>query len=249
MNRNPFSLENKTIFVTGASSGIGRAIAIECSKMGATIVITGRNAERLNETFNRLEGSLHTQIIADFQVEEQTKLLIERLPLLDGVVHSAGIVTTLPFNFITKEKLEEILSVNFINPTLISQQLLKHNKINKDASFVWISSISGTFCSFIGNSMYSSTKGAVNGIVKGMALELAKKGIRVNSINSGEIETNILSDGVITQRQIQEEIKKYPLKRYGKPEEIAYAAIYLLSDASKWVTGSHLLIDGGYTLL
>lgn len=249
MKHNPFSLEKKTVFITGASSGIGRAIAIECSKMGATIVITGRNAERLNETFNQLEGSKHSQIIADLKVEEQTKLLIDKLSLLDGVVHCAGIVTTLPFQFITKEKLDEIFSVNFYHPTLISQQLLKQKKIKNGASIVWISSIAGNLCVSHGSSMYSATKSAINGMVKGMALDLSPKGIRVNSVNPAVIETSIFSKGVITHEQMQEEIKKYPLKRYGKPEEIAYATIYLLSDASAWVTGSHLLIDGGYTLL
>ena len=246
---NPFSLTNKTVFITGASAGIGRAIAIECSKMGATVIITGRNKERLNETFHQLKGANHAQFIADLQIDEQINYLTDKLPLIDGVVHSAGIVTTLPFQFITKDKLNEILAVNFISPTLISQQLLEKKKINKGASFVWISSISGTICSFAGNSMYSSTKGAVNGIVKGMAVDLARKGIRVNSINPGQIETNILDRGIILEEQIMEEVKKYPLRRFGRPEEIAYAAIYLLSDASAWTTGSHLLIDGGYTLI
>jgi NAD(P)-dependent dehydrogenase (short-subunit alcohol dehydrogenase family) len=249
MKYNPFSLENKTVFVTGASSGIGKAIAIECTKMGATVIITGRNAERLKETFNQLEGSNHLQIIADLQITEQTASLIEQLPLLDGVVHSAGIVTTLPFQFITKEKLDEIFSINFINPTLVNQQLLKQKKIKNGASIIWISSIAGTLCSSPGSSMYSASKSAINGIVKGMAIDLAPKGIRVNSVNPGVIETNIFSKEVITKEQIQEEVKKYPLKRYGKPEEVAYATIYLLSDASAWITGSHLLIDGGYTLL
>jgi NAD(P)-dependent dehydrogenase (short-subunit alcohol dehydrogenase family) len=249
MKCNPFSLEQKTVFITGASSGIGRAIAIECSKMGANVIITGRNAERLNETFIQLEGINHLQLIADLQVEEQAKHLIEQLPLLDGIVHSAGIIATLPFQFVTKEKLKDIFSINFINPTLITQQLLKQKKINKNASIVWISSISGVLCSSPGNSMYSATKGAINGIIKGMAIDLAQRGIRVNSVTPAVIETNLLSNGIITSEQIQEEVKKYPLKRYGKPEEVAYAVIYLLSDASKWVTGSNLLIDGGYTLL
>ena len=250
MMHNPFSLANKTVLVTGASSGIGRSIAVECAKMGATVFITGRNEERLNETYNQLEGTGHIKCTADLQMEEQTARLVDALPLLDGVVHAAGIVTTVPFQFITKEKLEEIFAINFISPTLISQQLLQKKKISKGASFVWISSISGTVCSFIGNAMYSSTKGAVNGIVKGMALDLAKKDIRVNSINPGQIDTDLLvAKGVITAEQMQEEIKKYPLKRFGKPEEVAYAAVYLLSNASSWITGTHLLIDGGYTLL
>jgi len=249
MKVNPFSLANKTVFVTGASSGIGRAIAIECSKMGATIIITGRNAERLNNTFIQLEGINHSQIIADLRNEEQTKKLVNELPTLDGIVHCAGIITTLPFQFVTKEKLDEIFSINFIIPTLISQKLVEQNKVKKGASFVWISSIAGNLCTSPGNSMYAATKSAINGVVKGMALELASKGIRVNSVNPAVVETNIFSKGVIADEQIRNEIKKYPLKRFGKPEDIAYAVIYLLSDASAWVTGSHLLIDGGYTLL
>jgi NAD(P)-dependent dehydrogenase (short-subunit alcohol dehydrogenase family) len=246
---NPFSLENKTVFITGASSGIGRAIAIECSKMGANLIITGRNAERLTETFNQLDGTNHIQVIADFRMKDQTDILLEKLPLLDGIVYSAGIVTTLPFQFITKEKLDEIFSINFSYPALFSQQLLKQKKINKGASFVWISSIAGNLCVSPGSSIYSASKSAINGLVKGMALDLSPKGIRVNSVNPGVIETGIFNAGIISDEQLQEEIKKYPLKRYGKPEEVAYATIYLLSDASAWVTGSHLIIDGGYTLL
>ena len=249
MKHNPFSLENKTVLVTGASSGIGKAIALECSKMGATMVITGRNGERLNETFTRLEGRKHSQIIADLKIEEQARLLINRLPALDGVVHSAGIVTALPFQFVTKEKLDAIFSINFTIPTLLSQQLLKHNKINRGASFVWISSVAGYLCASPGSSIYSASKSAINGLVKGMALDLAPKRIRVNSVNPGVIETALFSNTAIGQEQLQNEIKKYPLKRYGSPEEVAYAAIYLLSNASVWVTGSQLVIDGGYTLL
>ena len=249
MNHNPFSLEGKIIFVTGASSGIGRAIAVETSRIGATLVITGRNEERLNETYNLLENEGHIQIVADLQNENDVLKLVDVLPTLDGIVHSAGIVKTLPFQFVNKQDLNTIFDTNFMAPAIISQMILKKKKMNKNASIVFISSISGVMCSLVGNSMYSASKGAINGLVKGMALDLASKGIRVNSVVPGMIETNILSKGTITQEQLQEDIKRYPLKRYGKPEEVAYSVIYLLSDASKWVTGSNLLIDGGYTLL
>ena len=133
--------------------------------------------------------------------------------------------------------------------TKLLQFLLKNKKNNKKSSIVFILSISGVYVSYIAGSLYSASKGAINGIVKGLALELAAKGIRVNSVNPGMIETNILESGVISNDQLNEDKKKYPLKRYGKPEEVAYAVIYLLSDASEWVMGSNLLIDGGYTLL
>ncbi|TVQ18090.1 MAG: SDR family oxidoreductase [Bacteroidetes bacterium] len=249
MNHNPFTLAGKTIFITGASSGIGRAIAVEASRMGATLLISGRNSERLGETFSLLRGDGHEQHIADLNDEQQTTEMITRLPSLDGVVHAAGIITSLPFQFITREKLEEIFSVNFISPTLLSKELVKQKKLNKNASFVWISSISGFLCGSPGHSLYSSTKAAVNGMVKGMAIDLARKGIRVNSINPGQIATPLFDEGVISSEQMQQEMQKYPLKRFGKPEEVAYAAIYLLSDASAWTTGSHLVLDGGFTLL
>ncbi len=249
MNHNPFTLAGKTIFVTGASSGIGRAIAVEASRMGATLLISGRNSERLGETFSLLRGDGHKQHISDLNDEQQTTEMISRLPSLDGVVHAAGIITSLPFQFITREKLEEIFSVNFISPTLLSKELVKQKKLSKKASFVWISSISGSQCGSPGHSLYSSTKAAVNGMVKGMAIDLARKGIRVNSINPGQIETPLFDEGVISSEQMQQEMQKYPLKRFGKPEEVAYAAIYLLSDASAWTTGSHLVLDGGFTLL
>lgn len=246
---NPFSLEDKTILVTGASSGIGRAIAIECSKMGAKLIVTGRNESRLNDTFLNLVGNSHVQIISDLSNEANIVTLCEKTPNLDGIVHCAGFTIPVPFQFVTKEKLDSIFSVNFTSTVLLSQQLLKKKKLSKESSIVFISSVSGVFCSAVGSSLYSASKGAVNGLIKGMALDLAGKGIRVNSVNPGMIETNIFSEGEITKEQLTEDAKRYPLKRYGKPEEVAYAAIYLLSDASKWVTGSNLLIDGGYTLL
>ncbi len=245
---NPFSLSGKTIFVTGASSGIGKATAIECSKMGARLIITGRNEERLNDTFQRLEGEEHVQIIADLNIDEDLELLIDQIPPLDGIVHCAGIVMTIPFPFISKEKMDSIFAVNFFSPTLITQKLLKEKKIKNNSSIVFISSISGVMCTTPANSMYSASKGAVNGMVKGMALDLAHKKIRVNCVNPGMINTSILEEGVITEDQLQEYAKAYPLKRFGNPEEVAYAAIYLLSDASAWTTGSNLLLDGGITL-
>jgi NAD(P)-dependent dehydrogenase (short-subunit alcohol dehydrogenase family) len=249
MSFNPFSLDQKRVFITGASSGIGKAIAIECSKMKAKVIISGRNRRHLQETFDLLEGEGHSQVIADLMNPMDIKRMIQEFPCLDGVVHCAGFTKTLPFQFVNEEDLYAIMQVNFIAPTLISQTLIKNKKINRGASLVFISSISGVYCSYVAGSMYSASKGAINGIVKGMAIELASKNIRVNSVCPGMVHTSILDAGVITEEQLIEDMKKYPLKRYGKPEEVAYAVIYLLSDASAWVTGSNLLIDGGYTLL
>lgn len=246
---NPFSLTGKTVFITGASSGIGKAVAIECSKMGASVIITGRNSARLTETYEKLAGTGHEQIEGDLRESADLKRIIEKLPSLDGVVHSAGIAKLVPTSFLTEEVISDVMGINFNAPLMLTQQLLRQKKINRNSSIVFISSISGTLCSSVGGSIYSASKGAVNGLIKGMALDLAPKSIRVNSVTPGMVDTKIFSDGAITDEQLQEDMKRYPLKRYGKPEEIAYSVIYLLSDASSWVTGSNLLIDGGYTLL
>ena len=246
---NPFSIEGKTVFITGASSGIGRATAIECSKMGAVLFISGRNPIGLQETFDKLEGIGHVQILADLDSASDIPLIVDQLSSLDGVVHCAGLTKTIPFQFIDEKELAAIMQVNFMAPTLISQALIKKRKLNKGASIVFISSVSGVYCSSVAGSMYSASKGAINGLVKGMALDLASKGIRVNSVTPGMIDTSFFSEGAITEELLKEDIKRYPLNRYGKPEEVAHSIIYLLSDATKWVTGSNLLIDGGYTLL
>ena len=246
---NPFSLKGKTILVTGASSGIGCATAIECSKMGASVVITGRNTQRLENTYTQLEGENHLMISIDLMIENSIEILLSKLSVVDGIVHCAGVIKNIPFLYATKENFDEVMNVNFYVPTELTRKALKEKKINKNGSVVFISSVSGVFCSAVASSIYSASKGAVNGLIKGMALDLAPKGIRVNSINPGVIETNIFDSGAITAEQLEEDKKRYPLKRFGKPEEVAYAVIYLLSDASSWVTGSNLLIDGGYTLL
>lgn len=246
---NPFSLENKTILVTGASSGIGKAIAIECSKMGAKVVITGRNEQRLQETYEQLEGAQPAYIVADLTKKEDIETLINQIGSLNGLVNCAGLTITKPFKFLQEEDIQEVMTVNFNAPLLLTQLLIKKKKLQKISSIVFISSISGTKVSLIGNSIYSASKGAINGICKGLALELAPQQIRVNTVVPGMVETNIVSGGEIAEEQLEIDRQKYPLKRYGKPEEVAYAVVYLLSDTSSWVTGSNLLIDGGYTLL
>lgn len=248
---NPYSLIDKKILVTGASSGIGRAIAIECSRMGATVIITGRDEERLHATLQKMENSEnHILVLADLSHMPDVENLVNVIPdKLDGVVQCAGFTIPKPFQFLTTENVRSVMGVNFEAPLYLTQYLLKKKKVSKGASVVFISSISGVWVSAVAGSLYSASKGAINGLVKGLAIELASKEIRVNCVNPGMIMTDIFKDGEITTQQLQEDALKYPLKRYGKPEEVAFAVIYLLSDASRWVTGTNLLIDGGYTLL
>ena len=251
MSYNPFSLEGKTVLVTGASSGIGRTTAIECSKMGANVIITARNEERLKATLDSLRtecGQTHQMVLADLSSEEGVNALVEELPHLDGVSLNAGIVKTLPVKFINKDDLTEVLNVNMMGPILLAQLLLKKKKITRGSSVVFTSSIGGVMISTVGNTMYGVSKGGLNAFMKGMALEMASIGIRSNSVNPGFVATNILSAGTISEEQLKKNVAAYPLGRFGKPEDIAYAIIYLLSDASSWVTGHTLVIDGGVIL-
>lgn len=245
---NPFTLEGKTILVTGASSGIGKATAIECAKMGAKLVITGRDETRLNEVYNSLEGEGHIQIIADLSIDEDIQRLAKEVPVLNGCVNNAGYNIMSVIQFIKKDDLERIMNVNLTAPIILTQLLVKNKKMAKDSSIVFTSSISARGRNSVGNSMYSATKGGLSSFMKNAALELAAKRIRCNAVLPGMVETP-LKEGKsnITEEQWEINRQLYPLKRFGKPEEIAYGIIYLLSDASAWVTGTELIIDGGMT--
>jgi len=245
---NPFSLAGKTILVTGASSGIGRVVAISCSQLGASLVITGRNEIRLTETFSMLEGTNHQLICADLTKPDDMDKLVEQLPKLDGMVNNAGIAKPLVLQLTETEDVNEIMQINALVPIHLTRLVLQHKKLNKGASLVYISSINGNNCAYIGSTIYAASKSALTGFMKSVALELAPRGIRANCINPGMIETDLLKDGSVGQEEMESDRLKYPLKRYGKPEEVAYAAVYLMSDATQWITGSSLLIDGGYTL-
>lgn len=246
---NPFSLEGKTILVTGASSGIGRVIAIECSKMGANVIITARNEERLQETFNSLSEGTHKSVIADMTNSDDIKSLIESVENIDGLVVCAGIGITSPVKFITSEKVHEVFSVNFIAPIELMRLLLKRKIINKNASIVFIASTAGVYSHPIGNAIYDSSKSAITAYAKSCAIELALQNIRVNTVHPGMIETPFINKGVFTEEDKEKDMKNYLIKRYGSPQEVAYGTIYLLSDASSWTTGSNLVIDGGVTVL
>lgn len=244
---NPYSLNGKTILVTGASSGIGRSIAIECSKMGSNVVITGRDTERLLQTFGDLSGNYNRMFLYDLLNEESINDLVENLPVLDGIVHCAGTSKLMPLKFIKKELLDKVMNTNFTSPSLLTSKLHKNKKIAKEASIVFISSISA-FYATVAHSVYMASKGALNAFAKGIALELASSGIRVNSIQPGMINTQLIENSILGSEALKDDAGNYPLGRYGKPEDVAYTAIYLLSDASKWLTGSILTVDGGITL-
>ncbi len=246
MMYNPYSLEGKTILVTGASSGIGKATAIECSKMGATVVVTARNEERLKETLGVLEGQGHSMIICDLTSDEELNNLVEVCPELDGLVCNAGINKLAPIRMLKEADMSNIFSVNTFSPIFLLQKLTKKKKIKDDGSVVFTSSISGIGAAAVGESMYIASKGAISAFVKAAALEYSKKGVRVNAVCPGMVKTD-MSDAYELNEGDNEDLKNYPLGRYATPEDIAWGIIYLLSNASSWVTGTNLIIDGGLT--
>lgn len=248
---NPFSLEGKTILVTGASSGIGRGIAIACAQMGGIVILNGRNEERLQETLSMLEGTNHQILVGDLANQEDLQRMADTLPELQGWVNSAGIPKVCPIKHFDRKDVEEIFNVNITSTMLLLSLLVKKKKLKRGASVVLISAVTGAFVGSKGDTSYCATKGAVNGFMKGAALELAPQGIRINSINPGLVPTNILNlanDIAGEEHHTEIMLEHYPMKRLGTPEDIGNGAIYLLSDASSWVTGTNLVIDGGYLL-
>jgi len=248
---NQFSLSGKTILVTGASSGIGRGIAVACSQMGGRVILNGRNEERLHETLSLLSGGGHEIITSDLSSQDDLQQLVDALPELQGWVNSAGIPKISPIKFFKREDVEEIINVNTISSMMLLSLLLKKKKLRRGASVVFISSISGVYVGTAGDTSYCASKGAVNGFTKGAAIELAGQGIRVNSINPGLVPTSILemaNEKSGDNHVVDTMLEKYPLKRLGKPEDIGNGAVFLLSDASSWITGQNLVIDGGISI-
>ena len=244
-----FSLKNKTILITGASSGIGRAMAIACSEAGASVIISARNADRLHETELQMIGDQHISIIADLSTLEGIDLLVSKINKIDGFISNAGVVEPLLLQFIETTDIEKTININGISTIQLTRKLVQEKKLNKGSSIVFTSSINGNKCAYIGSTIYAASKGMLTGFMKASALELASKQIRVNCIEPGMVDTNLLNNSSsISNEDLEVDKSKYPLKRYGKPEEIAWAAVYLLSNASAWITGTSLVIDGGYTL-
>ena len=241
---NPFTLEGKTILVTGASSGIGRGVAIACSKMGAIVVLNGRNQQKLDETRSQLAGEGHTVLAVDLTDRDAVARVIGDMPKLDGIVHCAGIGQRVLCKQLKEQDVDSVMDANFKGPVLLQKALLEAKKVNKEASIVFIASIA-TWSPSIGNAVYSASKGAIVSYANCLSLELAPRQIRVNCISPAMVWTDLVLQDGIDEEQLKEDEQKYPLKRYGTPEDIAHLAIYMLSDASSWMTGSNIKISGG----
>jgi len=246
--QNPFSLEGKTILVTGASSGIGRQTAVECSRMGASVVLSARNIERLEETLSQMDCNGHTVLPADLLEQEQLEAMVDKVPEINGAVLCSGKGLTLPMQFATREKFDDIFATNFFAPFELLRLLYKTKKIKKQGSVVVLASLGGTQIFSGSNGVYGASKAALNSAMMFCAKEFAPRKIRVNCICPGMVDTPLIHRGTVSEEQLKENEKLYPLGRYGRPEDIAYAAVYLLSDAASWITGQQMVLDGGISI-
>lgn len=245
---NPFSLEGKTILVTGASSNIGRQIAVKCSEMGAKVIITARNEERLKETLVKMTGEGHQMIQSDLADLEQIPVLVEKITELDGVIMCAAIFRTTPIRNNRRKYTEELFKINtFANIDLV-QQILKNRKIKDGGSILFISSVAA-YRPYVGNALYSATKGAINSFCQVLAIEQGSRKIRANCVSPGIIQSDMeVKDWAVTEEELKKEEARFPLG-FGHTTDIAYAAVYMMSDASKWVTGTNMIVDGGQSII
>lgn len=250
---NPYNLKNKVILITGASSGIGRETALTCSKLGATVIITGRNEARLTQTLHDLDtsyGQNHMSITTSLSTSEEIDSFVSKLPVLDGVSSNVGIAITKPIKFFKIDDLSQTMEVNAFSHALLAKTLYKKKKLNTGASYVFTASIGGTLGFSVGNGIYGMSKAALDSLMKFCAVEFATKDIRCNSVCPGMILTPMNSgEGTLSNDDYEADKEQYLLKRYGQPEEVALPIAFLLSDAASFITGHSMVIDGGRTVV
>ncbi len=249
MSSSPFSLENKRILVTGASSGIGRQVAISANEAGAHVIITGRDETRLKETASMIPNKNVSSIVCDLIDDEAVSQLFADIENIDGVVHCAGVVVPYPTGFLARKNVMETFNPNFIAPVILTAFLQRKKKINKGASLVFLSSISVEF-PYEGGAMYSASKAAIEAYSKTLALELVKQKIRSNCIAPALIKTPMYENAeknMINSTMSDVVTQKY-LLGVGVPTDVSHLATFLLSDAARWITGKKFTIDGGVLL-
>lgn len=249
MGYNPYTLEGKTVLVTGGAGGIGSEVARVCSKLGARIVLTDIREEALQmtlSTLNKVNLGEHLAFKADLTIADELNALVDHIPDVDGFVCNAGVMKLMLTQFITEEELTRIQSINLNAPILLTKALLKRKKVKRNGSIVFTASAAGVYRVSVGNAIYATTKCGIDAFMRTLALEYGPKGIRCNSVNPGMVETSLIAN--FTEEQKEQEKQNYPLRRFAKPEDIAHGIAYLLSDAASFVTGTALKIDGGMTL-
>jgi NAD(P)-dependent dehydrogenase (short-subunit alcohol dehydrogenase family) len=238
-------LARKKILITGATSGIGEGLANILSNLGCELYITGRDEGKLAALKDRLENV--TCIKADFCKTGDIENLANSIDELDGIVNSAGIVRPFPIKFINQKQINKLFDINYTGPVNLVSLLFKQKKINKGASLVFMSSISSKF-PHKGGALYSGSKAAINSYSKTIALEYADKKIRSNVILAAMVKTPLFDEAerAVSKELMDKHGEQYPLG-FGEVEDISNACVFLLSNASKWITGTELVMDGGLT--
>ncbi len=241
-------LKGKTVLVTGASSGIGMQAAISISKQGATLIISGRNKEKLAETLSLLAGGRHIIHSGDLTNDEDREELLQMLPELNGLVQCAGIVGPMPAKFIRQDDIKKMFGINYRVPVLLTASILQKKKLMKDASVVLMSSVV-TRSPYFGGALYAGSKAAIEAYTKSLALELVDRGIRVNCLSPGLVNTPLITDPAkeanpeMVDDSLKRYIAKYPMG-IGQPEDVANTIVFLLSDESKWISGANIDMGG-----
>lgn len=239
----PFCLSGKRILVTGASSGIGRQIALTCAEMGAQLIVTGRNPERLRATADILSGDGHLAVVADLTQPEHIDHLVAQTGVINGVVHAAGISKLVPFRLINQKHLEMMFSANTYAPMLLTKALLAKKCIAPQGSILFIAALS-SHSGALATSAYAATKSALLGAMRSLALEVAKQGVRANCISPGYVRTPML-DGLGQGGGNMDDLFALTPLGMGEPEDVANTAVFYLSDASRWITRNYFILDGG----
>lgn len=247
-----FALKGKTILVTGASAGIGRKTAIHISSLGGRVVITGRDKGRLEETLRLLEGEGHQMNTADLVNKEELNQLVDGISeKLDGIVHSAGALFAFPAKYLSSAEIDAVFRINYYAPIELMTQLFRAKKINKNCSVVFLSSFSAQYPYALG-AAYTSSKAALENYAKTLTVENTGSGLRANSVLPALVRTNMYDlTFTATSNEVESRAKRYEsyyLRGIGKPEDVANTITFLLSDASTWITGQSIVIDGGYLL-
>ena len=241
------NLQGKTILVTGASAGIGSAVAKLCSDLGAKVCITGRNMDRLIEVSKQL--SIESELFqADLTLEKDIDDLVKSLPSIDGWVHCAGIIEPFPIKFIQLKHIKSMFTINFDSACLLTSKLMQHKKVNNASSIVFMSSVSALH-PYNGGSLYAASKAALESFSRSIALEFASKGVRSNCISAALVDTEMFekTKNALSETELLGILSSYPLG-IGKPMDVAHASAFLLSDQASWMTGSVLTLDGGLLL-